>query len=60
MLYPSNPPWLNHSNYTWKRVQVMKFVIKQFSSNCRHFISLQSKYSPPHPVLKHPQSMFLP
>jgi hypothetical protein len=25
-----------------------------------HFISLQSKYYPQHPVLKHPQSMFLP
>jgi hypothetical protein len=26
----------------------------------RHFIFLQTKYSPQHPVLKHPQSMFLP
>jgi hypothetical protein len=24
------------------------------------FTSLRSKYSPEHPVLKHPQSMFLP
>jgi hypothetical protein len=24
----------------------------------RHFISLRSKYSPQHPVLKHPQSLF--
>jgi hypothetical protein len=21
---PSHPPWLDHSNYTWTRVQVMK------------------------------------
>jgi hypothetical protein len=21
---PSHPPWLDHSNYTWRRVQVMK------------------------------------
>jgi hypothetical protein len=20
---PSHPPWLDHSNYTWRRVQVM-------------------------------------
>jgi hypothetical protein len=26
----------------------------------RHFISLRTKYSPQYPVLKHPQSMFLP
>jgi hypothetical protein len=21
---PSHPPWLDHSNYTWRRVQPMK------------------------------------
>jgi hypothetical protein len=31
----------------------------QFSQTSCHFISLRSKYSPQHPVLKHPQSMFL-
>jgi hypothetical protein len=24
MPYQSHPPWLDHSNYTWRRVQVMK------------------------------------
>jgi hypothetical protein len=24
---PSHPPWLDHSNYTWRRVQVMKLLI---------------------------------
>jgi hypothetical protein len=24
---PSHPPWLNHSNYTWRKVQVMKLLI---------------------------------
>jgi hypothetical protein len=36
----------------------MKLLIMQFSPTSRHF-SLQSKYSPQHPVLIHPQSMFL-
>jgi hypothetical protein len=27
----SHPPWLDHSNYTWRRVQVMKLLIMQFS-----------------------------
>jgi hypothetical protein len=28
---PSHPPWLDHSIYTWRRVQVMKILIMQFS-----------------------------
>jgi hypothetical protein len=32
----------------------------RFSPTSHHLISLQSKYSPQHPVLQHPQSMFLP
>jgi hypothetical protein len=27
MSYPSHPPWLDYSNYTWKRVEVMKLLI---------------------------------
>jgi hypothetical protein len=30
MSCPSHPPWLDHSNYTWRRVQVMKLLIMQF------------------------------
>jgi hypothetical protein len=59
MPWPSHPPWLDHSNYIWRRVQVKKLLIMQFSPTTCHFISLRSK-SPQHPVLKHPQSMFLP
>jgi hypothetical protein len=32
----------------------------QLSPTSYYFIPLWSKYSPQHPVLKHPQSMFLP
>jgi hypothetical protein len=60
MSRPSHPPWLDHSNYTWRTVQVMKLLIMQFSSTPYHFIPLRSKYSPQHPVLKHAQSMFFP
>jgi hypothetical protein len=60
MLCPSHPPWLHRSNYTWGSVQAMKLLIMQFYPTSCHFISLWSKYSPLHPVLKHPQSMFLP
>jgi hypothetical protein len=27
----SHPRWLNYSNYTWRRVQIMKFLVMQFS-----------------------------
>jgi hypothetical protein len=32
----------------------------QFSPASWNFLPVVSKYSPQHPVLKHPQSMFLP
>jgi hypothetical protein len=41
-------------------VQVMTLLIMQFSPLSHHFISFRSKYSPQYPVLKHPQSIFLP
>jgi hypothetical protein len=48
---PSHPPWLDHSNYAWRKEQVRKFHIMQFSPTSRHFISLRSKYFPQNPVL---------
>jgi hypothetical protein len=36
----------------------MKFLIMQFSPTSYHFILFRSKYSPQHPVLRHPQSVF--
>jgi hypothetical protein len=44
-----------HSNYTWRRKRVMKLLSMQFGPASLHFIPLRSKYSPQHPVLKHPQ-----
>jgi hypothetical protein len=32
----------------------------QSSPASRHFLPLRSKYSPQHPVITHPQSMFFP
>jgi hypothetical protein len=31
MPHLSNPSWFNHSNYIWRRVQVTKLLIMQFS-----------------------------
>jgi hypothetical protein len=41
-------------------VKSMKHLIMQISPTSCHFVSVRSKYSPQHPVLKHPQSVFLP
>jgi hypothetical protein len=29
---PSHPPWLDHSNYIWQRIQVMKILSLRLSS----------------------------
>jgi hypothetical protein len=42
------------SHPSWRRVQVMKLLIMQFSPTSRHFISLRSKYSPQHPCSQTP------
>jgi hypothetical protein len=46
---PSHLSWLDQSNYTWRRVQVMKLFIMPLSTSC-HFISLWYKYFQ-HPVI---------
>jgi hypothetical protein len=53
----STPPWLDHSKYTWPRLEVMKLLVLEFPSPRCHFF-LRSKYSPQHPVLKHLHSVF--
>jgi hypothetical protein len=46
--YMPCPSHLHHSNYTWRRVQVMKLLIMQFSPTSCHFIPLRTNYSPQH------------
>jgi hypothetical protein len=56
---PSQPPRLDHSNYTWRKVPVhfMKFLIMQHSTTSCHLIVRRSKYSLQHPVHKGSQYM---
>jgi hypothetical protein len=37
---PIHPSWLDYSNYTWRRVQLMNFLIMQFSPTSCLFIPL--------------------
>jgi hypothetical protein len=41
------------------QVQIMNPLTVRFYPVSCHFLPLSSKYSPQHPVLKHPRSMFL-
>jgi hypothetical protein len=65
----SSPPFVLHGPpisssatwlfCTWRRVQIMKLLVMQFSPFNRHLIPLRSKYSPQYPVLKHHQILVL-
>jgi hypothetical protein len=46
MPFSSHLLWLHHSNYIWRRVQVMKLLIMKLSAASWHFISPRSKCSP--------------
>jgi hypothetical protein len=35
---PSRPPLLDHCKYIWRRIQVMKIVIKLFSPTSYYFL----------------------
>jgi hypothetical protein len=52
----SHPPWFDHLKNVWCSIQVVKLLIIQYSPASHPFSPLTSKYSPQHPVLKHPQS----
>jgi hypothetical protein len=55
---PSHPPWFDYPNNILWSVQIMRLLIIQSSPASCHSLILGSKFSPQHPVLKHPQSMF--
>jgi hypothetical protein len=59
MSSPFHPPWFNHPNNIWRRMQVMKLIIMQLSP-WYIFLPYRPKYLPQHSVLNNPQSMFLP
>jgi hypothetical protein len=44
---PAHTPWLDHSNYTWRRLQYAELLIMQFFSNplSLHLSSVQIFFS---------------
>jgi hypothetical protein len=47
MSRPPHPPWFNHPNNIWWRIQAMKFIIMLFSPRSV-FLPFRSKYLPQH------------
>jgi hypothetical protein len=41
---PSRPPWLDHPNYIWRGIQVMKLFIMEFFPHPYYIIPLGSKF----------------
>jgi hypothetical protein len=37
---PSHPPWLEHSIYSWKKVQFVKLLISKYITICLLFLCL--------------------
>ena len=57
---PSYSSLFDHPNNIWWAVQIIKLLIIQFSPFPSYLVPLRHKYSPQHPILKHPQPKFLP
>jgi hypothetical protein len=57
MSRPPHPPWFNHPNKIRWRIQVMKFIIIQFSPRSV-FLPFRSKYPPQHSFQK--SSVYVP
>jgi hypothetical protein len=48
MSCPFHHPQLDHSKYTWRKVQITKLLVMQISPPSRHLIPLRPKYPPQH------------
>ena len=57
---PFHSSWFDHLNNTWWGVQIIKLLIMWSSPLPCYHAPLRPKYSPQHPILKHPQPTFLP
>jgi hypothetical protein len=53
--YALHAPPISFSNNIGWAVQIIKVLIMQFSSLPCYLVPLRSKYSPQHPILRHPQ-----
>ena len=57
---PSHPSRFDHLNNIGWGEEIVKLLIMYFSPLPCYLVPHRPKYSPQHPILKHPQPMFLP
>jgi hypothetical protein len=57
---PSHSSWYYHSQNIGWAVQIIQFLILYFPSLPCYLMPLRPKYSPQHPISKHPQPTFVP
>jgi hypothetical protein len=57
---PPYSSWFDHPNNIWWLVQIIKFLVMKSSPHPCYLVPLRPKYPPQHPILEHPQPMFLP
>ena len=60
MTEPSHSSRFNHPNNIGWGIQIIQLLIVYFSSRPCYLVPPGPKYSPQHPILKHPQPTFLP
>jgi len=58
MTHPSHSPRFDHPNNICRGLQIIKLLITQFSPLSCYLVPLRPKYSPQHPIPKHPQPTF--
>jgi hypothetical protein len=56
---PSHSSRFYHPYYSGRGVQIMALLIMKFSLHPCYLVPLRPKYSPQHPILKHPQPIKL-
>ena len=58
--HPSHSSLFNHPHNIWWAIQIFQLLIMQLPPSPCHLVPLRLKYSPQHPILKHPQPALLP
>ena len=59
-VHPIRSSWFYHPNNIVWGVQIIKLLIMYFSPFPYYLVPPRPKYSPQHPILKHPQPKLLP
>jgi len=57
---PTHSSWFDHPNNIWWEAQIIRLPIMASPPLSCYLVLLRPKYSPQHPILEHPQPMFLP